>query len=316
MAQLGGALLAAVEELPPGRFAIALVVVEERERVAPGALFVVVLVLVLGELGGEWIAELVAAGLEQLSAFAWRPLRARLQLVDRRAVLSLGVGDDAGAQPGVEGVGAEAVVAVVELDLAEVCGVAVLQVVLPALQRADRAPQLRVALERVHRLHPLEAIALDARADRLARDAVEVDEHLLAEQVVEFVDAGGVACREPLERDDLVGVVVVDVQVVVLLEAGRDPVDPLLEGGAFLCAGGGPERPVALGAARLVVEGAEEVVEAVVAPGFAVELGEGAVRFGMWLAPVRVASKSKCTSPGDGLGRRARPRSSSGLRSS
>lgn len=125
--------------------------------------------------------------------------------------------------------GTQAVVAVVQLDLAQVRGVAVVQVALPAFERSDRTLQFGVALKRVDGLHALEAITLDPRADCLACDAVEVNEHLFAQQLVELIDAGGVAGREPPQGDHLVRVVVVDVQVGVLLKAGRNPVDPLLE---------------------------------------------------------------------------------------
>lgn len=52
---------------------------------------------------------------------------------------------------------------------------------LPPLHRAERAAQLGVALEAEDGLHALQAVGLDAGADGLPGDAVEVDENLAAQ---------------------------------------------------------------------------------------------------------------------------------------
>src|SRR4051794_29003220 len=58
-----------------------------------------------------------------------------------------------------------------------------------------------------------------------------------------------------------------DVQVGIRLEAGGDPVHPVLEARLLLGARLGPQRPVApLVAVAVAVDGAEEVLEARVAP--------------------------------------------------
>ena len=159
-----------------------------------------------GEVGGE-------LGCRRLG-------RLGLQRAQLDAVLLLGLGA-AIEQPAIERARGGAVVLVVAGDAVEVLLVAVLLPGLPAAQRADRAAQLGVALEADDRLERLEAVALDAGPDRLPADAVEVDEHLAAQQLVELVLAYRVARDEPLERRRLVGVEVEDVQVGVLVEAMR-----------------------------------------------------------------------------------------------
>ena len=126
-------------------------------------------------------------------------------------------------------VGRAAVLLVVALDLGEERLVARLE---PGLERDDRvvaALHLGVALEAVERLDRLDRVARGRGAERLADDAVEVDEHLAAEEVVDLVLARPVLAHQPGQRGALVGGVVVDVQPGVPAAALDEPVDEPLE---------------------------------------------------------------------------------------
>ena len=132
-------------------------------------------------------------------------------------------------------------------------------------ERADRAAHLGVSLEPDHRLERLEAVALDAGPDCLSADAVEVNEYLTAEQLVELVLAYPVARDELLERGGFVGVEVEDVQVGVVGEPICDPAEPLLDRLFLLAARPRPQRPV-LPFGVVFVRGAEQVLKPVLAP--------------------------------------------------
>ena len=93
---------------------------------------------------------------------------------------------------------------------------------------------------------------------RLAHDRVQVDEHVLAQQVVDLVLARRVLGHQPLQRGRFVGGVVVHVQVRIALEPLVDEVDELLERAAFLVACVRPERFELLAA----IHHTEEVLEA------------------------------------------------------
>ena len=88
---------------------------------------------------------------------------------------------------------------------------------------------LRLPLEVEEGLELLQPVARPRGAEAVADDAVEVDEDLAAEEVVELALAGAVAAHQPLERGDLVGRVVVDVQVGVAREPLVHEVDEGLE---------------------------------------------------------------------------------------
>ena len=106
----------------------------------------------------------------------------------------------------------------------------------PLLERDDRRAaflDLRAPLEVEEGLHLLEPVAAARRAKPVAHDLEQVDEDLAAEEVVELGLARAVAPHEPAKRGDLVGRVVVDVQVGVALEPLVDEVDELLERGAL-----------------------------------------------------------------------------------
>ena len=116
----------------------------------------------------------------------------------------------------------------------------------PASPRKDdrlgSAGDLRRANEAVQLLDLLDRVARDAGPQRLLDDAVEVDEHLLPEPVVDLVLARRVLAHEPLERGLLVPRVVVDVQIGVHAAARLAPVDEALERG-LLAARRGTRRP-------------------------------------------------------------------------
>ena len=78
-------------------------------------------------------------------------------------------------------------------------------------------------------LELLQPVARPRGAEAVADDAVEVDEDLAAEEVVELALAGAVAAHQPLERGDLVRRVVVDVQVGVAREPLVHEIDEGLE---------------------------------------------------------------------------------------
>ena len=97
-------------------------------------------------------------------------------------------------------------------------------------------------------------------------DAVEVDEHLAPQEVVELGLARAVAAHHPPQRRDLVLRVVVDVHVRVLGEPRVDEVDEPLEGRLLLLAARRPqrlERVVAVAEAPEVLEAALGVPERV-----------------------------------------------------
>src|SRR5204862_907949 len=106
----------------------------------------------------------------------------------------------------------------------------------------------------------LDRVAVDRGAQGLARDAVEIDEHLAAEEVVELGLTRAVLAHQPLERRPLVGGVVVDVHAREAAAALREQVDQLLETGLLLDLVACPQTFVA----RLAVvdlDPAEEVFE-------------------------------------------------------
>ena len=90
-------------------------------------------------------------------------------------------------------------------------------------RQPDRAP------ETVERLQLLDGIALDRGPQPLPHHAVQVDEHVAAEQTVHLLPAGGVPARQALDRGRLVGAVVVDVEAGMPRPARHDPVDEALE---------------------------------------------------------------------------------------
>ena len=133
----------------------------------------------------------------------------------------------------------------------------------PLLEEDDRlgpARDLGRALEPVQLLDLLDRVARHACAQRLPDDAVEVDEQLLAQPVVDLALARGVLAHEAPQRGALVRRVVVDVQVGVDAPARLDPVDEALEGSLLPRAVEAPDDLVAR-LATVAIAPAEEVLE-------------------------------------------------------
>ena len=129
--------------------------------------------------------------------------------------------------------GGAAVLLVVALDLLEQRVVTRLDPLLEADDGLVAAGDVRRADEAVELLDLLDRVALGRGADRLPDDAVEVDEHLLAQEVVDLGLAGAVLAHEAGQRRALVVGVVIDVHAGVAPPALDDPVDELLERGAL-----------------------------------------------------------------------------------
>ena len=185
-----------VEPLPPRRLRLAAVVVEEvREEPARVALLRAL---------EQRLVQRRPLGVALLGLF--RPL----PLLGRRPPRQLGRPQP--EQPLVQLEGRAAVLLVVEADPLEQRVVPGLH---PLLEEDDRLVPARHrgrALEAVELLHLLDRVARHRGAERLPDDAVEVDEDLLPEEVVDLVLADGVLAHEPPERGSLVRRVVVDVQ--------------------------------------------------------------------------------------------------------
>ena len=164
-------------------------------------------------------------------------------------------------QPLVERDRRAAVLLVVRADALEQRVVLRLEPLLEEDDRLGATLDLRGAREAVQLLDLLDRVARDARAERLLDDAVEVDEHVLPEPLVDLGLARRVLAHEPAERGSLVGGVVVDVQVGVDAAARLDPVDEALEGGFLRFAVRAPDDLVAELARVVAPAPAEEVLE-------------------------------------------------------
>ena len=157
-----------------------------------------------------------------------------------------------GLEPVAEEPRAHDVVAVVALDAAEdlvadeaLGGGAAAE---PGLELDDAAPgilQGDLAGEAVEGLEALDRVALDAGADPLPDDAVEVDEDAAAEQPVDLLLAGRVALGEAREGGLLVRGVVVDVEGGIRVEPGDEEVHQALEGSLL---GGEGDEPLGVAA--------------------------------------------------------------------
>src|SRR6185503_10587409 len=186
-------------------------------------------------------------------------LLARRTLVGREAPGTIGRPDR--EQPPVQLERRPAVLLVVALDVPQERLVARLE---PRLEGDDgvvAALDARRALEPVERLDRLDRVARRGDAERLAHDPVEVDEHLLAQEVVDLALARPVLAHEPRESRALVGGVVVDVKPRVTEAPLDDPVDEPLEHSALAFAVAGPERLVAHLARLVAVAVAEQELE-------------------------------------------------------
>ena len=137
-----------------------------------------------------------------------------------------------------------AVLLVVALDLLEDRVVAGLDPLLEAHDRLVAARYLGGALEAVELLDRLDRVAVGRGPQRLLDDAVEVDQHLLAQEVVDLLLPRAVLAGEAGEGRALVRGVVVDVHPRVPGAARDDPVDELLERDALVVAVSPPHRVV------------------------------------------------------------------------
>src|SRR5690606_10586724 len=104
-----------------------------------------------------------------------------------------------------------------------------LQPRLEACERVRCAAQVDVPRESVERLELLNRIRLDTRANGLLHDAVQVDEHVAAQQLIHFTLARAVPTHQLLQRRRLVVVVMVDVQIRILRASLHYEVDEALE---------------------------------------------------------------------------------------
>ena len=139
--------------------------------------------------------------------------------------------------------------------------VAALEPLLEEDGRLVAAHDLGRAHEPVQRLDRLDRVALDRRAERLLDDAVEVDEHVVAQEVVHLLLARAVLAHEAAQRRALVGGVVVDVRAGIAAPALDHPVDEALEDLALAVAVARPRGLVAHGAVLVAVAPAEQVLE-------------------------------------------------------
>ena len=137
----------------------------------------------------------------------------RRALVGRQPPRHLGRPDR--AQPLVQLERRAAVLLVVALDLLQDRVVAGLDPLLEADDRLVAARHVGDAHEAVELLDRLDRVAVGRGAERLLDDAVEVDEHLLAQEVVDLLLARAVLAGEAREGRALVGGVVVDVHARV-----------------------------------------------------------------------------------------------------
>ncbi len=236
--QLLGRLLDAVEERPPDRLALALVVVEElRRQLLPG------LEQRLSERGA----------LDPLGR--WRPLLLRLGERERaEAGERLGTALE---QPVAQGERGDAVLLVVGGDRVQDRPVACLDVALVLDDRRTAVLDLGLPLEVEERLDLLEPVPLDRRRQAALDHLVEIDEDAAAEQVVHLGLARSVAAHQAAQRRDLVLRVVVDVQGGVLDEPGVHAIDEALERPPLARVVIGPQRVEA----PADVEHAPEVLE-------------------------------------------------------
>ena len=165
------------------------------------------------------------------------------------------------AQPLVQLERRAAVLLVVALDLFEDRVVARLDPLLEANDRLVAARHLGRALEPVELLDRLDRVAVGRGPQRLLDDAVEVDQHLLAQEVVDLLLPRSVLAGEAGQGRALVRGVVVDVHPRVLRTARDDPVDELLERDALVVAVSPPHRVVDDLAGVVAEAVAEEVLE-------------------------------------------------------
>ena len=100
--------------------------------------------------------------------------------------------------------------------------------------RVSGRGDFRGALRSIEALDRLDRIAVLPDAQAMADDLIEINEHLVPEQLIHLVLAGVMARAQPPHRADLVGGVMVDVHAGIALPAREDPVHEALEGALLL----------------------------------------------------------------------------------
>jgi hypothetical protein len=226
--QLLGAHLEAREVRPPRGSRLAAVVFEERAGEPAGRAGL----LAFGELEAQAVA-----GLDPLAGFL-RQLPRTGGLGPRQPARALP------AEPVEERERGAAVLFVAGGDALEERVVASRPPGLVVDDRVRAGGQLGAALEAGEPFRLLQRVARNARAERLAKHGVEVDEHAAAQEVVDLVLPSPVLTHQALEGGRVVGPVVVDVEARPARQAPAHPVDDLLEGAALALGVVGPERDV------------------------------------------------------------------------
>ena len=107
--------------------------------------------------------------------------------------------------------------------------VALEQVIFEGDDRLIPLAHVRFTCEAVERLELLDRVAVLRLDERAQDDRVEIDQHVVAQQVVDLVLARRVVHRQPPQRGLLVGRVMVHVRVRVLAAMAHEPVDEPLE---------------------------------------------------------------------------------------
>ena len=123
--------------------------------------------------------------------------------------------------------------------------------------------QTGVTLKAINRLKLLDRVAFDASAHTIAHDAVEIDQQIAAQEIINLAFASRVPAHQPFQRPGFVRCVVVDVQVRILFSALVHEVHKALKDGLFALS---VERPVCRagpGAIFIAIDIAEEILKAV-----------------------------------------------------
>ena len=231
--------------LPPLRPLLALVVVEEVREEPVG-------VALLGA-GKKRVADARPLGVTLLGLLA--------PLAQLRRQSPGHLGGPPLEQPAMQLVEGDAVLLVVVADPFEKRVVLGVEPGLEGGHRLAAATDVGSALEAEELLDLLDRVAGHRSAQRLLRDAEEVDEHFAAEQIVDLLLARPVLAHEPRKHSALVGRVVVDVQVGEAAAALDDVVDEALEACALLIVVARPDVLVPRHAAVVELDPAEEVLE-------------------------------------------------------
>ncbi len=254
--------LAEAEELPPRRLLLAPVPLEHVGQQPPRLLLV-------GAPGAfEWNAfEQRVHDLADLAVLFGDRL-ARQAFPDRRPREGCPLRLHAGAhvlEPAVQPEGGHAVVAVVgrdDLPDIGVDGIRLFQLEGALHDAKAHAGVVEIGrpLEIVERLELLDRVLLDARAQRLLDDRMEIDEQPGAQHAVDLVLARRVAAHQTLDRRRLVGGEVIDVEIAVPRPALHDEIDERLERRSLRDGIERPERVIDRASRAVLDDPAEQVL--------------------------------------------------------